>query len=205
MDVLLVHGLGRTSGSMRWLGRDLRRAGHRPYYFTYFAWAEPYDRIVGRLRARLHPFRSGAAPYAVVGHSLGGLLLRAALASDAGRAPEVLVLLGTPGRSPLMARRALRTAPLRWATRDCGERLATSRLFEELPEPDCPYVVIAGTRGLYGRWSPFGLEPNDGLVAVSETRLGTPDHLVTVRAAHTFMMNNAEVRSHIRRALAADR
>lgn len=188
---------------MRRLGRDLRRAGHRPHYFTYFAWAESYDGIVARLEARLRPFRTRAAPYALVGHSLGGLLLRTALAEETGRPPAVLVLLGTPGRSPRMAQRALRRGPLRWAVRDCGERLATPALFEVLPEPEYPYMVIAGTRGLYGRWSPFGLEPNDGLVAVSEAQLGAPDRLVTVRAAHTFMMNNAEVRSHIRRALAA--
>src|SRR5690606_9903173 len=115
VDVLLVHGLGRTSGSMRRLGRDLRRAGHRPHYFTYFAWAESCARIVARLHARLSPFRAGTAPYSVIGHSLGGVLLRAALAEGTGRPPALLVLLGTPCRSPRMAQRALRRGPLRWA------------------------------------------------------------------------------------------
>ena len=196
-----MHGLGRTSGSMRRLARALRRAGHRPCYFTYFAWAEPYERIVARLRTRLHPFRAGSSAYAVIGHSLGGLLLRAALASGEGRPPALLVMLGTPCRSPLMARRAFRAAPFRWLVRDCGTRLATEEVFESLPEPDYPYLAVAGTRGLYGRWSPFGLEPNDGLVAVREAQLGTPDHLVTVHASHTFIMNNPEVREHVVRAL----
>jgi pimeloyl-ACP methyl ester carboxylesterase len=201
MDVLLVHGLARTSGSMRWLGRDLRRAGHRPHYFTYFAWAESYDRIVARLCRRLARWRAGDAPYAAIGHSLGGVLLREALDAGEGRPPALLILLGAPSRSPRMAQRAWRAGPFRWLVRDCGERLATHDVFERLPEPDYPYLTIAGTRGLYGRWSPFGGEPNDGLVAVSEARLGSPERLVTARAAHAFMMNNPEVRGHIRRAL----
>lgn len=202
MDVLLVHGLGRTGGSMLRLGRDLVQAGHRPHYFTYFAWAEPYERVVERLKRRLAPFREGRAPYAVIGHSFGGVLLRDALAGEGGQPPVLLVMLGTPNRSPRMAQRAWRAGPFRWAARDCGRRLAGDDLFARLPDPDYPYLVIAGTRGLYGRWSPFGREPNDGLVAVSEARLGAPDRLVQVRVAHTFMMNHPEVRRHVREALA---
>lgn len=203
MDLLLVHGLGRTGGSMWRLGRDLRQAGHRPGYFTYFPWAEPYDRILTRLSARLERLRSGDAPYALVGHSLGGLLLRQALARTSGRAPELLVMLGTPNHSPRMARHAWRAGPFRWTARGCGRFLADPERVEQVPPPECPYLVIAGTRGVYGRWSPFGDEPNDGLVAVTEAELGGPEHLVTVPAAHTFIMNHPAVRQVIRDALAA--
>lgn len=200
MDVLLVHGLGRTAGSMRRLGRALRREGHDPHYFSYFPWAERDEGIVGRLRSRLQPFRDGALPYALVGHSLGGLLLRRALATGIGRAPAHLILLGTPNRSSRVARRAWRFRPFRWVTRDCGRLLAGGPALDALPLPDCPYVVVAGTRGIYGRWSPFGAEPNDGLVAVSETELGS-ETAVAVPAAHTFMMNHPAVRRLIREAL----
>jgi pimeloyl-ACP methyl ester carboxylesterase len=194
MDVLLVHGLGRTSGSMLRLGLALSRAGHRPSYFAYYAWAQAYEPIVRRLAERLAPLRAGGRPYAVVGHSLGGLLLRQALAESAGRPPAVLVMLGTPNRCPRMARLAWRVPPFRWLVRECGRTLASTTLFDRLPEPDYPYLVVAGTRGVYGRLSPFGLEPNDGLVAVEEARLGAADRLVTVPAAHTFMMNHPAVR-----------
>ena len=40
-----------------------------------------------------------------------------------------------------------------------------------------PYTIIAGTGGPRGRWSPFGSEPNDGIVAVSETACA-PDDVV---------------------------
>lgn len=203
MEVLLVHGLGRTSGSMRPLGRDLRRAGHHPQYFTYFPWAESYDRILGRLRGRIADLQSRAASYALIGHSLGGVLLRHALQESPGRPPVRLIMLGSPNRSPRMARRAWGVVPFRWVVRDCGRRLADPGLFDGLAAPAYPYLVIAGTRGVYGRWSPFGAEPNDGLVAVDEARLGSPDHLVTVPAAHTFMMNHPAVRRAIREALAA--
>lgn len=202
MDVLLVHGLVRTAGSMLPLGRTLRRAGHDPHYFNYFASVESIPAIVGRLRRRLAPFRGGGGPYAAVGHSLGGVLLRQALVDAEGAPPRLLVLLASPSRSPRAARSAWRAFPFRWVTRDCGRLLATPDLFDELPEPDYPYLVIAGTRGLYGHLSPFGDEPNDGLVAVSEATLGDPDNVVTVPAAHTFIMNHPQVKAIIAASLA---
>lgn len=196
MDVLLVHGLGRTGGSMRRLGQTLRAAGHRPHFFGYYPWAEPYDRIVSRLAERLRSLHG--APYAAVGHSLGGVLLRQALADEPGPRPAMLAMLGTPNHPPRMEKRAWRAGPFRWTMRDCGRRLADGSAIEALPPPDYPYVVIAGTRGIYGRWSPFGAEPNDGLVAVSEAELGGREHLVTVPAAHTFIMNHPAVQRIIR-------
>jgi hypothetical protein len=64
-----------------------------------------------------------------------------------------------------------------------------------------PYTIVAGTAGPRGRWSPFGDEPNDGIVAVSETPILDEDPVVRLPVTHTFMMNNAEVQAVIRRAL----
>lgn len=202
MDVLLVHGLGRTSVSMRRLGGDLARAGHRPAYFSYYAWAQRYDAIAERLARRVDVLRRSGAPFALIGHSLGGVLLRDALARGGGGAPAHLILLGAPSRSPRMARRALKVAPIRWFVGSCGAVLAAPDTYERLPHPPCPCLLIAGTRGLPGSHTPFGGEPNDGVVAVTEVALdGLP--LATVPATHTFMMNHPETRRLIRRTLTA--
>lgn len=202
MNVLLVHGLWRTPLSFLLLERGLRRWGHHAEQFGYAAVAQRYEGILDRLVRRLEHLASGG-PYAVIGHSLGGVLLRGALARVTAPAPHHLVMLGTPNRPPRLACRLVR----RWAYRrlmgECGVRLASREFYERLPLPDVPYTIVAGTAGPRGRWSPFGDEPNDGIVAVSETRIRDDDPVVLLPATHTFMMNNAWVQAVVRQALAA--
>jgi len=83
----------------------------------------------------------------------------------------------------------------------CGVNLSSPLFYASLPLPAVPYTTVAGTARPRGRWSPFGDEPNDGTVAVSETRLREDDPLVVLPVTHTFMMNNARVHEVIRRLL----
>ncbi|HEU4697834.1 MAG TPA: hypothetical protein VFS40_01500 [Gemmatimonadales bacterium] len=202
MTVLLVHGLGRTPFSMRLLGRRLRRAGHEPRYFGYAPWAERHARIVGRLAARVRALDATGAPWAAVGHSLGGLLLRLAIADVAPRHLAHLVMLGTPNQPPRLARRAVRVAPFRWLTGESGRQLASAEFYARLPAPTHAYTLLAGTRGVSGRLSPFGDEPNDGIVALSEVRVRPGDAVRTFPITHTFMMNHRAVQDAVLALLA---
>ena len=85
-QVLLVHGLWRTPVCMLGLGRRLRAEGLAARQFGYVTVAQPYHRIVNRLVVQLSAM-SATGPYAVVGYSLGGVLLRAALALVDGPQP----------------------------------------------------------------------------------------------------------------------
>jgi alpha-beta hydrolase superfamily lysophospholipase len=200
LRVLLVHGLGRTPLSCLRLARALRRAGCAVQSFPYAGLAEPYDGIVDRLVRRLDRL-AAEGEYAVVGHSLGGVLLRDALPRVRGRAPQHLVMLGTPSHPPRAARLASGFAPFRWLAGECGARLCDPQFYARLPSPSVPCTVVAGTRGFPGGWSPFGAEPNDGLVAVSEARLDHDTALVTLPVAHTFMMSHPAVQAVVCRAL----
>jgi hypothetical protein len=201
MNVLLVHGLWRTPLSFLALGRRLREWGYSTEQFAYAAVAQPYEVIVSRLAERLDRLaRLGA--YGVIGHSLGGVLLRSALPQATGAAPRHLIMLGTPNRSPKLARLLGGYWMYRRLMGQCGVNLASKVFYAELPQPTVPYTIIAGTAGPRGRWSPFGDEPNDGIVAVTETRIRDDDDaLVTLPVTHTFMMNNAAVHRVIRQAL----
>ena len=231
MRVLLVHGLGRTALSMRPLARVLRREGHEPTYFgyvagleqtertlngiklmmsiipaepTYFgyvAFAESYDQIVQRLRIRIGEL-AVQGPYAIVGHSLGGVLVRAALGGTSISAPCRVIMLGTPNQRSRMAEWALRFAPWRWFVGNAGRKLADPAFYRTLPQLRAPCTVVAGTRGPRADWLPLGARVNDGLVAVDETALHPDDPIIAVPAGHSFMMNRRSVQRAVVEALA---
>ena len=200
MNLLLVHGLWRTPLSLLMLVNRLRGWGFHPEQFGYAAVAQRYDSIVLRLADRLASM-AARGPYAVLGHSLGGVLLRSAIPRLSVTPPFRLVMLGTPNRPPRLAK----LLGVRWVYRrlmgECGRNLSSPIFYAELPKPTIPYTIIAGTAGPRGRWSPFGDEPNDGLVAVSETLIRDDDPVLLLPVTHTFMMNSALVQQQIRRVL----
>ena len=147
VTVLLVHGLGRTPGSLFGLAAALRRAGHRTHFFAYSPTLESLSRIVRRLAQRIAELGPGLG---LIGHSLGGVLLRLALARCDSSINHRLVLLGSPARSPRLARVAFRSALFRWLTGDCGTLLADAQAMDNLPRLVGRATVIAGTAGRAG-------------------------------------------------------
>jgi hypothetical protein len=198
MHIVLVHGLGRTPLSMARLARCLKKAGHATESLGYIAALEPFEHIRTRVRARL--FASAAAgPYAAIGHSLGGLLLRAALADFPGSAPRprLLVTLGSPTRPPRLASRLRDVWLYRRLAGECGQLLADADFLRSLHVPSVPYTAIAGTRGWPRHVGPFRGALNDGVVALDETRAADSVEHVHVPAFHTFLMNSRVVQQHI--------
>lgn len=195
MKVLLVHGLGRTPCSMFGLASVLRRDGHATRFFAYSPTFESMPRIVRRLESRLRSY--GGEEVGLVGHSLGGLLLRSALVRVPGLKVKNLVMLGTPNRPPRIAALMWRWRVFRLLTGDCGRLLASPDAIPALPSPVVPYTLIAGAAG--PRF-PFR-EPNDGIVTVSETRIADADGPHLVDGFHSFLMDHPAARSAIRAAL----
>lgn len=198
MRVFLIHGMGRTSISLWYLKWKLKRLGHRSSLFGYLVTTTSLEDIANRFTD--HVRRVVAAdreasgheePYAVIGHSLGNIITRKA----SSRLPEGLsrfVMLAPPNQSPAMAR-ALKDNPIfRAATRDAGQKLADPSFYQDLPVPEVPCLIIAGTKGPRVPWLPFEGKPNDSVVGLEETRLaGIP--VIEVPAIHTYIMNRGDV------------
>jgi pimeloyl-ACP methyl ester carboxylesterase len=199
VQILLVHGLGRTPLSMFGLAAALRRGGHHTRFFGYSPPFESVPRITRRLTHTLRTLARFGEPVGLIGHSLGGLFLRVALAAVPELRVHHLVLLGSPAVPPRMARLAWKWfPPFRLFTRDCGKFLMSPGAFAALSEPSVPFTVIAGTAGPYWRWrwGPFADEPNDGVVAVSEARIGSAEP-VLLPVFHSVLMDAPTVRARI--------
>lgn len=195
--VLLLHGLGRTRRSLRALRSALLAVGFEVASLSCASTRLPLERHVADLGAVL----AGLAPRRVsfVTHSLGAIVLRAALARggewstrlELGRA----VLLAAPNQGSALSRRLaahpMTRHPFRWLAGPTAIQLG--HVGRELPPPPLPFALIAGARGTPHGWNPLLEGDDDGIVTVAETRLtGATDHLV-VRALHTWLMSKPAV------------
>lgn len=203
MQALFVHGMGRTPLSGARMLRRLRARGMRTHSFGYATPIERFDAIRDRLVRRLAALAANGE-YVAIGHSLGGVLLRAAIAAlPAGVArPRRLFLLGSPVRASRLARKLHRTWLFRLLAGDCGQLLASTGRMAGIDGCDVPTTAIIGVKGWRGRWSPFGTLDNDGIVSVDEVAAGWADETIRVPLVHTWLPADRRVADRILATLA---
>ncbi|HOP39936.1 MAG TPA: alpha/beta fold hydrolase [Geobacteraceae bacterium] len=194
MNVLFVHGMGRSSLSWATTLIRFRSRGIKTFVFGYSVALQDFSAIVRSLVPVLVTL-SKRGEYVLVGHSLGGVLLRAALHEmPLGAAmPKRLFLLGSPVVSSRLARQLSRSMLFRAVTRDCGRLLGSEERMSSIPGTAVHTVAIAGTRGVHGRLSPFGSEPNDGIVSLGEVSTGDFAEVIRVPVVHTLLPSSKRV------------
>jgi pimeloyl-ACP methyl ester carboxylesterase len=106
--VILVHGWALNAGSFWLLRRRLLRDGWSPIYcFPYASLGAKVEPAAERLRAFVQQISTGAAakrPLTLVGHSLGGLVVRYFVRRYPAPAVRRIVTLGTPHCGTELAR-----------------------------------------------------------------------------------------------------
>jgi hypothetical protein len=199
VNVLLVHGMGRTPASMFLLAARLRARDLRPRFFGYSATFESFAGCSKRLADRMEACaREG--PYIAVTHSLGAVLLRAAIPNVVSP-PAMCFLLAPPSVACKAARFFVDKRAYQCVTQEIGRLLADPAFMSSLPIPTVPTRIYAGTAGPRGRTLPFGFELNDGVLAVDETTL-SPLQVTLVPSLHTFIMNSRRIADDIAAASA---
>lgn len=194
MHALFVHGMGRSPLSGWRMLRRLQKAGVKTASFGYMVSLEDFARIKARLVARIVALAQ-RGDYVLIGHSLGGVLIRAALdALPAGTPPPRHVfLLGSP-LHPASLAVALAANPLyRLLTGDCGQLLASAQRMAAIGPVLAPVTAIAGVRGLAWKRLPFSGTPNDGIVALAEVSADWLKDRVQIGIMHTFLPSNRRV------------
>ncbi len=183
--VILIHGLWMPGLVMLPHQHWLRDEGFGTRRFSYPSWRDGLADNV-RLLSGFVKETPGTVIH-LVAHSLGGLLTLQMLSQEHDARIGRVVLLGTP-----------------YAGCHCGFTLAAipglsglvGRTFKDWfrqAHPDLPPAtevgIIAGTRRIgFGRMIPGLARPNDGLIAVAETRLPTATDRIALHVSHSGML-----------------
>ncbi|MCW8972776.1 MAG: alpha/beta fold hydrolase [Gammaproteobacteria bacterium] len=187
--IVLVHGLWMRGPEMYLLRRRLQKAGYAVYQFSYRSVAGTLEENARQLNAFVQEFEGETVHF--VAHSLGGLVVRRLFHDFPHQRPGRIVTLGTPHSGSYVANRLSRSGLFRKLL-GCSLVPLSGELY---PWPgDRELGSIAGSLSVGVGWLVRDLSrPNDGTVAVAETRLeGMTDHLV-VHTSHMAMLLSKKV------------
>lgn len=176
--VVLVHGLWLSGWSLLLLRRHLRRCGFSATHtFSYPSVGR--DLLENGTALNGYLLTLSAPTVHLVGHSLGGVVIRALFQQHPQQRPGRIVTLGSPHRGSQPANVLARSALGRRITGRSVAQLVEGAP-EQWPLPPRDFGVIAGSMSLgLGRLVTHLPKPNDGVVALTETLLpGATDHII---------------------------
>jgi pimeloyl-ACP methyl ester carboxylesterase len=207
-QVVLLHGLGRSSRSMTPLAKQLEASGFGVVNLGYASTKRSVAELTRELRVQVSACcLARERPLHFVAHSLGAILVRAyldeGLPANLGR----VVMLSPPNKgselADLVGGSWLVEATLGPAVGELGTDRESAP--NRLGPADFEVGIITGSRS----WHPVGpwliAGPDDGVVSVESARLeGMTDFLVVPRT-HTFIMQDEGVGDEVVRFLRTGR
>ena len=197
--VVLLHGIARTSSSMRPIQRALEAAGYAVLNLDYRSRHLPLDALADAVHPAMARFADGLAGEThVVAHSMGGLLARVYLARRRPARLGRVVMLGTPNGGSEMADLLGGWPPYRLVFGPAGQQLVTAQnpdLRAAFGVVDYELGILAGDRPLAPRLAALIMPgANDGTVTVESTRVaGMADHLV-IATSHTGLLSDPDAK-----------
>lgn len=198
--VVITHGLFMSSMVMRPLARMLNRHGWEPVLISYQSTSIHFQSFASEIDQ--HVKRQTSTPIHMVGHSLGGLMLRKYCEERPMMPGARVVTLGTPHQGAHIVSRLkrLRLDGIIGNSREHGlvsEKPSVWRSTTELAT--IAGNVDTGLLNLLGGQLPH--ERSDGIVLVDETKIPGSKAHVELNVSHTTMIYSRIVAEHIDRFL----
>jgi len=195
--VVILHGLGRTSFSMKRVEWALKKENYCVINATYPSTRLSIQFLADDWLAALltERIRERNARIHFVTHSLGGIVLRQYLSDHPLPQLGRVVMLAPPNQGSELADRLKNNWLYRWVTGPGGQQVGTgpASVPRQLGPAHFELGVIAGDRSLNPLFSAWIPGPDDGKVSVRRTRLAGMQDFLLVHRTHTWMAWNPRV------------
>jgi len=192
--IVLLHGLGRSNTSMWLLGARLEDAGFYVQRVEYSSLHQSPDEILTEISSQINQCcQKHDQSVHFVGHSLGGLMVRAYLQNNKVDKLGRVVLLGTPNKGTEAADHFSNS----WLMDILGptaKALGTDdKSFpNSLKAPYYPVGIVAGeVRSELN--DPVIPGKDDGLVSVEATKIDAMTDFIIIETGHSMMRYDREV------------
>lgn len=193
--LVLLHGLGRSAGSMAALERYFEDLGYRVVNVDYPGRFHGIAALVEDIAGTIAPLcEDEGAKVHFVTHSMGGILLRYYVKHHGCPALGRAVMLAPPNQGTELVDLLGEGEIFRWAAGPAAQELGTGpgSILPELGPVDFELGVIAGNVQIPVSSALIPGE-DDGVVSVESTRVeGMKDFLV-VPSTHSFIMTSRTV------------
>ncbi len=201
--VVLVHGLCRTKGAFYKMRKMLTENGLSVQAINYPSTRLPTDKFASQLNELIARLR-GIRKVSFVTHSLGGIVVRKALAEKHAWMDwlEVgdVIQIAPPNKGASIAASFKALKPFQWGAGPAGLELVKG--FDiKAPATPTKFHVIAGGTGDTRGFNPFLGRDNDGLVSVEETDLYMTHSKYQFQAPHTLLINKPETLTLVKNTL----
>ncbi len=184
--VVLIHGIWMLGWEMSVLRRRLEGCNFACYQFRYRSLSLPPEQSAVRLNTFINKIEADIIH--LLAHSMGGIIVLHLFDKAPMQRPGRILMMGTPLNGSALARRLYRTS----ITRPLLGRSTQRGLLGDVPpwNGGRELGMIAGVRGMGLGSLLFGAveHPNDGTVALSETRSHVVDAHLTVPHSHMGML-----------------
>lgn len=195
-NVILLHGIGRTSLSLKTIEGALYKEGFTVINLDYPARQKSLKQIAALLYTQIRQSLSQQKnnPLHFVTHSMGGLVLRILLSDYPFLKVNKIVMLAPPNRGSEVANFFHKNQIYRWFYGPSGQQLTTvaAQKLPNLPN-DCEIGIIAGSRCIDPLCYFLLPKGNDGKVSINSTKLDNMRDHIILPVDHFFMVNQPEV------------
>jgi triacylglycerol lipase len=194
-EVILLHGLCRTSRSMTKIASALTNAGFKVRNVDYPSRSAPIEKLaddtIGKAVADCQ--NDGATKIHFVTHSLGGILVRSYLARHSIPNLGRVVMLAPPNQGSEVVDKLGGWSLFKWINGVAGNELGTDKNSapNKLGPANFPVGIIAGDRSI--NWiNSWFLIPgrDDGKVSIERAKLTGMKDFIVIHATHPFIMRN---------------
>jgi triacylglycerol lipase len=193
--VVLLHGLARSSGSMKKMKEALSREGYQVLNIDYQSTKYDIPGLAETVRKEIVSKTSGAEKVHFITHSMGGIIVRYIQKNDPLPNIGRVVMLSPPNHGSEVVDSLKDVWPFGLINGPAGKQLGTekSSMPQTLGPVNFETGIISGDRSI--NWINSIMIPgtDDGKVSVESARVDGMKDFLIVHCSHPFIMKDKDV------------